>query len=272
MRLYRGPVQMAVLDWAGTTVDYGCFAPTMALVELFRRRGIEISIPQARAPMGLAKLDHVREIARMPEIARAWEQTHGKPCTEDDVLHMYEQDFKTLQIECIAQYTGIIPGTLDAIAALRKRDIRIGTTTGYFTEAAEAHYREAEREGYIPDVNICASDVPGGRPEPWMIFHAMEKLRIFPPEAVVAVGDTPVDIEAGLNARTWTIGISLTGNEVGLSEEELAHLPKHEILRRDSRARQALKQAGAHLVISSIAELPAAILDIENRMRAGVMP
>jgi phosphonoacetaldehyde hydrolase len=26
-RSYRSPVELVVLDWAGTTMDYGCYAP-----------------------------------------------------------------------------------------------------------------------------------------------------------------------------------------------------------------------------------------------------
>ena len=34
-RSYRGPVKMVIFDWAGTTVDYGCYAPAVVFVEVF---------------------------------------------------------------------------------------------------------------------------------------------------------------------------------------------------------------------------------------------
>jgi phosphonoacetaldehyde hydrolase len=43
-------VQAVIFDWAGTTVDYGCFAPVQAFVEIFRIRGIDITIKEAREP------------------------------------------------------------------------------------------------------------------------------------------------------------------------------------------------------------------------------
>lgn len=57
---YTGSLQAIIFDWAGTTVDYGCFAPVSVFIKLFQQRGVAISIAQARAPMGLEKRDHIR--------------------------------------------------------------------------------------------------------------------------------------------------------------------------------------------------------------------
>ena len=272
MKTYRGPVKLAILDWAGTTVDYGCYAPMVVFVEVFKRRGVEITVAQARQPMGLAKRDHIRAISEIPEVAEAWQRVHGRPCAEADVGRMFEEDFKPLQVACIGRYSGLIPGTPEAVGPLREKGIRIGTTTGYFTEAAEINTVEAEKQGYAPDATVCASDVPAGRPEPWMVFRNMELTRVFPPEAVVKVGDTLLDIQEGLNAGTWTVGLSKTGNEVGLNEEEVAGLPADERAARVARAEQNLRETGAHFVVASIADLPGVIGEIEARLRAGERP
>jgi hypothetical protein len=58
-----------------------------------------------------------------------------------------------------------------------------------------------------------------------MCLQNAMQLRIFPMEAIVKVGDTLPDIEEGLNAGMWTIGLAKTGNEVGLNEAEIAKLP-----------------------------------------------
>ncbi len=42
-------------DWAGTTVDYGCFAPLEVFMKIFQKRGVEITAAEARKPMGLLK-------------------------------------------------------------------------------------------------------------------------------------------------------------------------------------------------------------------------
>jgi phosphonoacetaldehyde hydrolase len=267
-----GKVRLVILDWAGTTVDYGCYAPTVVFVEVFRLKGVDISVAQARAPMGRAKREHIKAISQQPEVAEMWRAKHGKDCSDADVDDMFEQHFRPLQIECIARYAGLIPGTLDAVAALRAKDMLIGTTTGYFTEAAEINRQEAERQGFAPDTMVCASDVPAGRPEPWMVMRNMELTGVFPPSVVVKVGDTLPDIGEGRNAGTWTVGLSKTGNEIGLNEEELNALPDSEVNGRIAKAKRALYDAGAHFVVECIVDVPGVVDEIEQRLQKGERP
>jgi phosphonoacetaldehyde hydrolase len=271
-RSYKGPVKLVILDWAGTTLDYGCYAPAVVFVEVFKRRGVEITMEQARQPMGLKKLDHIRAISQQDEVAKLWKQVHGKQCTEADVQDMFEKDFVPLQVACIADYSELIPGTVETVNELKGRGIKIGSTTGYFTEAMEINLREAKKQGYDPDVNVCASDVPAGRPEPWMVLSNMQQARIFPPEAVVKVDDTKPGISEGLNAGTWTIGVAKTGNEVGLNQQELAALSAEEVIRKVNRAADGLAKAGAHYVVESITGLSAIISEIEQRLKMGDRP
>jgi len=271
-RTYKGPVKMVILDWAGTTLDYGCYAPAVVFIEVFKRRGVEITMEQARRPMGLKKLDHIRAISKQDEVAMLWQQVHNKKCTEADVQDMFEKDFVPLQVACIADYTELIPGTVEAVNELKSRGIKIGSSSGYFTEAMEINLREAKKQGYSPDVNSCASDVPAGRPEPWMVISNMQQARIFPPQAVVKVDDTKPGIEEGLNAGTWTIGLAKTGNEVGLNLQELAALPDEEVKRKVDKAADGLAKTGAHYVVESISDVPAVISEIEQRLKMGDRP
>jgi phosphonoacetaldehyde hydrolase len=227
---------------------------------------------QARRPMGLKKVDHIRAISQQDEVAKLWKQVRGKQCTEADVQDMFEKDFVPLQVACIADYSELIPGTVEAIDELKGRGIKIGSTTGYFTEAMEINLREAKKQGYDPDVNVCASDVPAGRPEPWMVLSNMQQARIFPPEAVVKVDDTKPGISEGLNAGTWTVGVSKTGNEVGLNQQELAALSAEEVIRKVNRAADGLAKMGAHYVVESITGLSAIISEIEQRLKMGDRP
>ena len=34
---YHGSIRLAVLDWVGTTIDFGCFASGVVLVDVFMR-------------------------------------------------------------------------------------------------------------------------------------------------------------------------------------------------------------------------------------------
>lgn len=81
-RGYRGPVKLVIFDWAGTTMDYGCYAQAVVFIEVFKRRGVEITMEQARRPMGLRKLDHILAISQQDEVAQLWKEVNGKDCTE----------------------------------------------------------------------------------------------------------------------------------------------------------------------------------------------
>ena len=39
-------IEAVIFDWAGTTVDYGCFAPVQAFMEVFKSFGIEPCVKQ----------------------------------------------------------------------------------------------------------------------------------------------------------------------------------------------------------------------------------
>jgi phosphonoacetaldehyde hydrolase len=270
-RTYRGPVKMVVLDWAGTTMDYGCYAPAVVFIEVYKRQGIEISMAQARAPMGLHKRDHIEAISQMEEVAQAWEEQHGSPVTEADIDAMFAA-FQPLQMAVLAEYADLIPGTLEAVAALRQRRIIIGSTTGYFSAAMELLRGEATRRGYTPDSSVCATEVPAGRPQPWMVLKNMFNTGVYPPEAVVKVGDTKPDISEGLNAGTWTVGLAQTGNEVGLNGDEIAALAPDVLERKVALARDSLAKMGAHYVVDGIWELLPVIDDINIRLARGEKP
>ena len=105
-RSYRGPVKLVVLDWAGTTMDHGCYAPAVVFIEVYRRRGVEITMEQARRPMGLHKRDHIKAIGQFEDVATVWQQVHGRPMTEQDVDGMFA-DFQPLQLQCLADYADL---------------------------------------------------------------------------------------------------------------------------------------------------------------------
>ena len=270
-RSYRGPVQAVLLDWAGTTMDFGCMAPAVVFVEVFRRRGVPITMEEARAPMGAHKKVHIRRITELPSVRRRWEETHGRPPTEEDVEAMFA-DFVPLQLECLSRYSDLIPGTLETIAWLRERGIKIGSTTGYTTEMMAINLEDARRQGYEPDSTVCASDVPAGRPYPFMCLQNAINLGVDCVAACVKVDDTVPGVEEGLNAGMWSIGLAVSGNEVGLSLEEWKALPAEEQEALRQRAYRNMLRSGAHYVVDDITGVPACIEDIEQRIRRGEKP
>lgn len=259
-------IEAVIFDWAGTTVDHGCMAPVGVFVEVFTRRGITVTLEEAREPMGTHKREHFRRMSVMPNIARQWRQTFGHDATSDEVDAMYHEG-AVIQIECLPRYSSPIPGVLGVIDQLRSRGIKIGSCTGYNREMLDVLVEHAARQGYRPDAHVAASEVPEGRPSPYMAWEAAMRVGAWPAKACVKVGDTPVDIYEGLNAGMWTIGVALTGNLIGMTELEWKALPKHQQNAKAAIARRVLKDAGAHHVVDSVADMMPALANIERRMR-----
>lgn len=262
-RTYRGPVKAVIFDLAGTTVDYGSCAPAGAFVELFHRYKLEITTTQAREPMGMSKKDHIRTILRMGIVSEQWKQVYSAVWTESNVESMY-QDFINIQMDCLPQYGEIIPGAVEALKQLKARDIKIGVTTGYNRDMMNIVLEGAAKQGFVPDSAFCASDVPQGRPAPWLVFQSMKELNIYPTEAVVKVGDTIPDIEGGLNAGVWTIGVAKTGNMIGLNREEIESISEKELEQHLEKARRDMYKAGAHIVIDGVDSCLEAIYRIND--------
>ena len=159
-RSYRGGLKAVILDWAGTTLDYGCYAPAVVFVEVFKRMSVPITIRQARIPMGAHKKVHIQAISRMEEVDSMWREVHGRAPTDDDVEAMFQQ-FIPLQLDCLADYADLIPGTLDAVAAFRDRGLKIGSTTGYTREMMDVLLLEAKKRGYEPRMFPLLGHTPG---------------------------------------------------------------------------------------------------------------
>src|SRR5262247_3163941 len=90
-RSYRGPVKAVILDWSGTAVDYGSFAPTEVFLRLFKNQNVEITPEDARSGMGLMKKDHLRTIFTRPSVAQAWKSVHGRYASNEDIENLFNR-------------------------------------------------------------------------------------------------------------------------------------------------------------------------------------
>ncbi|MCS6907270.1 MAG: phosphonoacetaldehyde hydrolase [Anaerolineales bacterium] len=271
LRTYRGPLKAVILDWAGTTIDFGSLAPVAVFLQLFERHGVPVSKEDVRSGMGLMKKEHLWTILNRPQVAQAWQEVKGSPPSEADVESLFAE-FTTMQIGVLRQYTIPIRGLSETVSDLRRRKLKIGSTTGYLREMMEVVLPEAKKHGYAPDALVCPDEVPAGRPYPWMIYQNLIQLQVYPAEAVVKVGDTLPDIEEGLNAGLWTVGLALSGNLLGLSETEMAALSAEELAAKRETIAKQLYQSGAHYVIDGIWDLPPVLDEIQQRLARGERP
>ena len=264
-------LKAVVLDWAGTVIDFGSFAPMGVFVEAFSRFGIEVTIAEAREPMGRPKWDHIDAMLKQPRIRDLWAARHGKVPTAADVDAVYEV-FVPMNEEVVHKFADLVPGTTEVVGALRRRGMKIGSTTGYTRSIMARVLPLAKEQGYEVDNLVCAGDLPHGRPTPMNMYRCFLDLDVWPASAVVKVDDTGVGIDEGVAAGCWTVGVALSGNEAGLTPKEVAAMTPEALAEVRERASAELRKHGAHYTIDTIADLLPVIDDIERRLAAGERP
>lgn len=248
-------IEAVIFDWAGTTVDYGCFAPVKAFAEVFRQAGIEPTMDEVRAPMGMLKRDHIRTMLEMPRIRGQWEEKYGKEPEEGDIDQLY-QSFEDRLLGILDEFADPKPYVLETAAALREMGIKIGSTTGYTDEMMQIVVPKAKEAGYAPDAWFSPNSVGNaGRPYPYMIFKNMEVLKVKSIHNVIKVGDTISDIKEGKNAGVYTVGVIEGSSEMGLTEAEYNTLTDADKKEKTELVSARFMDAGADAVILNIKEL-----------------
>ncbi|WP_429842115.1 phosphonoacetaldehyde hydrolase [Brevibacillus sp. FIR094] len=264
-------MKAVVFDWAGTMVDYGCFAPLAVFLQVFKKRGIELTTAEAREPMGMLKRDHIQALCKMERVAALWQERYGRLPNEADVDELYA-DFEPMLMETLHEYATPVPGAIELVGRLREQGIKIGSTTGYTREMINVVAASAKQQGYEPDALVTPSEVPAGRPYPWMCYQNAILLDVFPMNEIVKVGDTTSDMKEGRNAGMWTVGVLKGGSELGLSLEEVTSMPQEELDKRLAVATERLMAAGAHYVVAEIGCLDEVLKNIEMRHAGGERP
>lgn len=272
-RSYRGRVKALVLDWSGTTADAYVVAPAVVFVEVFRNQGVEISMAEARGPMGLRKDLHIKALTEDPVIFERWKSIKGKLPDQGDVDAMFA-DFVPLQLDCLRKYTDLLPGVAEVTQRLQARGIKIGSSTGFTRPMVDILEAEAARQGYRPDASVAGDEViHGARPAPHMVYRNLDLMGIHPIQSVVKIDDTVSGIGEAQNAGCWGVGVVRYSNYMDVdTPEQGAALSADEIARRMARTRDILEKAGAHYVIDSLAEIEPVIEDINARLARGEKP
>ncbi len=248
-------IETVIFDWAGTLVDDGSYAPVDALMRVFDAAGLAVTEATCRKPMGLLKRDHIRAILFMDEQVERWRDLFGLPPAEADVERL-SVHLEEIMPGVALEHSEPVPGVLDAVTQLRRDGVTIGSTTGYTRRTLDILQPAAAAHGLAVDFAVASDDVPSGRPQPWMILRNLEALGAYPPARVVKVGDTPLDMMEARNAGCIAAGVIYGGNEVGRSSVELRGMPPEVREPMVAECRKRLIDAGAHLVLESLAELP----------------
>ena len=272
-REYRGKVKALVLDWSGTVADAYVLAPAVVFVEVFKKQGVEISMTEARGPMGLRKDLHIKALTEDPVIRERWQGVFGRYPDQGDVDRMFA-DFVPMQLDCLRKYTTLLPGVAEVTQKLQKEGIKIGSSTGFIRCMVDILEEDAKKQGYVPDASVAGDEVVhGARPKPHMVYRNLDLMDISPIQSVVKIDDTVSGIGEALEGGCWGVGVTRYSNYMDVNSlEEGAALSEDEIRRRMLITEGLLRKAGAHYVIDSIADLPEVIDDINERLARGEKP
>lgn len=221
-------VELVVLDMAGTTVNEhgdvyraleGCVTVTGASVD-----------PQdLQTWMGADKTEAIAALLQLGGVA-----------PNPELVQQQFEVFKELLAKFYAQNPPeALAGVEDALNTLKSRGIKLALTTGFSADVATPILQTLGwgiGEGELLDALVTSDMVAAGRPAPYMIHRAMEATGVHDVRAVIAGGDTVVDVLAGHHAGVRTLGV-LTG----------------------ALSREALEAHPHEWVLDSVAELPAFI-------------
>ena len=252
-------VEAVIFDWAGTTVDFGCFAPVQAFIQAFEEFGITPTVEEVRKPMGMLKRDHIKTMMNMDRIHEDWIKIQGKDFTEEDIDRVYEASEAGI-LKILKDFAKPKPYVLAVIKTLRDMGIKIGSTTGYTDEMMDIVVPKAAENGYAPDCWFSPNATENmGRPYPYMIFKNLQTLKVSDVKNVVKVGDTISDIAEGIAAGVITVGVVEGSSIMALSEEQYNALSDSEKEEICTKVEKKFKEAGANYVIRNMSELPALI-------------
>ena len=142
-------VSCVVFDWAGTTVDFGCFAPLGAFMRVFEEAGAAITAEEARVADGAAE---ARPRARTAQTAASLRALRGKVRARMERRGRGEtlRGLRPGAHEHAEDYCEPIPGVVDTVAELRRMGLKIGSTTGYTKEMMDIVAPGAAARGYAP--------------------------------------------------------------------------------------------------------------------------
>jgi len=272
-RSYRGKVKGVVLDWSGTTADAYVMAPAVVFVDVFKKHGVEVSMAEARGPMGLRKDLHIKAMTEVPEIRERWKGVHGSYPDQGNVDRMFA-DFVPMQLECLRRYTTLLPGVAETTQKLQKDGIKIGSSTGFVRSMVDILEEDAKKQGYVPDASVAGDEVEhGARPKPFMVYRNLDMMDIHPIQSVVKMDDTVSGVGEALEAGCWGVGITRYSNYMDINTlEEVEQMSEQELERRMAHTREILRKAGAHYVIDDFPQLLDVIDDVNARLARGEKP
>jgi phosphonatase-like hydrolase len=208
-------VRLVVLDVGGTIIQDRGDVP-VALQAAFEKHGLALEAAEIGAWRGASKREMVRHFVDL--------RTTGKGIDQSKLSDAVYRDFSARLAEAYATAQPVA-GAERAFEAMRGAGFLLATTSGFDRDLTASIFHRLGWQKYFV-ASISGEDVTLGRPAPFMIFHAMEAARVGSVAETVAVGDTPLDLQAGSNAALRGVVGVLTGASTAarLKQEPHTHI------------------------------------------------
>jgi phosphoglycolate phosphatase len=220
------PIELAVLDMAGTTVtDDGL------VLRAFEEAATAVGVPESGAEREAART-YVRDTMGQSKI-----EVFRHLLGAEDRAQQANATFEQVYTDSIDGGIAPVPGATEAIAHMREAGVKVALSTG-FSSGTQQRIIEALGWADVADVVLAPGDGGRGRPYPDLILNSLLRTGIDDVAKIAVLGDTSSDIRSGLRAGASIVAGALTG----------AH---------DA---DTLTAAGATHVVASVADFPALFL------------
>jgi phosphonatase-like hydrolase len=201
-------IELVALDMAGTTVDeHGDVYE--ALRQAVAEHGADVDDGLLRRWMGTDKRAAITALVL----------AGGGSLPPGGVEPAYAR-FRTLLAERYRARPPVpVPGVPEALAAVRDAGVRVALTTGFAGDVVEPLLASLDWAvgGGLIDAVVCSDDVAAGRPAPYLVFRAMERTGVQRVDRVLVAGDTPADLQSGVNAGAGAV-VGVGTGAVGLTD------------------------------------------------------
>jgi phosphonatase-like hydrolase len=179
-------IKLVVLDMGGTLIaDHGEVPD--AMLGAFARHGITVTPQEFSEWRGAAKHGMVKHFVEL----RA-------PTGGEALIEAIYADFTATATKAYEKVEPI-PGAENALKELQAMKLLLATTTGFDRPLCDAILAHLGWRHYFA-ASVTSDEVSDGRPAPFMLFRAMEAAHVNETAQVIAVGDTPLDLQAANNA------------------------------------------------------------------------
>lgn len=205
-------IRLVILDIGGTIIEDHGEVPN-AMHDALARHRVDVSFAEIGDWRGASKREMVRHFVQL-------RKGSADPSL---VANIYDQFVD--QVNKAYEKVRPIDGAEDAMSEMRGDGYILATTTGFDRPVTEAILGRLGWKHFFV-ASITSDDVVDGRPAPYMLFHAMEAARVDNVADAIAIGDTPLDIQAANNGGlAAAIGVySGAATEARLRKEKYSHI------------------------------------------------